>query len=272
VVSAGEDRQRCSCAAPNQLTALLKRHIIGAVALLEAAKAGDQDLIRAAHGEWYAKRDQIADFLHEANPPQQVTQGDAPNDAGQVDQTISDAIELLRGFTYGSLEPEDAVKVECRLLWLERDAKGYAPQAYEQLVASYRRAGDEEAARQVAIEKQRCRRGELAAPAKAWSLFLDGSMGYGYRGWLAGVWLLVLVALGWIAFDPAYPEHFRAAKGNAGTPDFQPLLYTLDLVLPVVNLDQRDAWIAEGPRQWEVLLTVAGWVLASVLLAVSSAC
>ena len=120
----------------------------------------------------------------------------------------------LRGFTYGSLEPEDAIKVECRLLWLERDAKGYAPQPYEQLVASYRRAGDEQAARQVAIEKQRRRRGELAAPAKAWSFFLDASVGYGYRAWKAGVWLLGLVALGWIAFACAYPEHFRAADGE----------------------------------------------------------
>ena len=174
----------------------------------------------------------------------------------------------LSGFTYGYLESSDSVPVKRRLLWLERDQKGYAPQPYEQLVASYRRAGDEQAARRVAIEKQRRRRGKLAAPAKAWSLFLDASVGYGYRAWLAGVWLLVLVALGWIAFDRAYPEHFRAAEGDPGTPDFQPLLYTLDLVLPVVNLDQRDAWIAEGPAQWGVLLTVAGWVLASVLLAV----
>jgi hypothetical protein len=93
-------------------------------------------------------------------------------------------------------------------------------------------------------------------------------VGYGYRAWLALVWLAVLVAVGCFAFDRAYPEHFRAADGDAVTPKFQSLLYTLDLVLPVVNLHQRDAWIAEGPAQLGVLLIIAGWVLASVLLAV----
>jgi hypothetical protein len=174
----------------------------------------------------------------------------------------------LRDFTYGYLESSKPVPVKRRLRWLTRDPKGYAPQPYEQLVAYYRRAGDEQGARRVAIAKQRRRRGELAAPSKAWSLFLDASVGYGYRAWLAGVWLFGLVALGWIAFDHTYPEHFRAADGPAATPDFQPLVYSLDLVLPVVNLGQSDAWIAEGPAQWGALLTVAGWVLASVLLAV----
>jgi hypothetical protein len=174
----------------------------------------------------------------------------------------------LRGLTYGHLEPSLAVDVKRRLDWLKRDPQGYAPQPYEQLVACYRRAGDEEAARRVAIEKQRRRRESAAPPAKAWSFFLDATVGYGYRAWLAGVWLLLLVILGWIAFGRAYPEHFRAAEEDSQVVAFQPLLYTLDLVLPVVDLEQSNAWIAEGPARWGILLTVAGWVLATVLLAV----
>src|SRR5262245_28468831 len=50
-------------AAGNQLTALLKQHIAGAVALLEAAKAGDQSLIEQRSAEWYANGNEIADFL-----------------------------------------------------------------------------------------------------------------------------------------------------------------------------------------------------------------
>lgn len=176
----------------------------------------------------------------------------------------------LRGLVYGHLESREPVKVERRLLWLQRDPAGYAPQPYEQLIASYRRAGDNQAARRAAIEKQRQRRGKLALrPAKFWSFFLDWTVGYGYRSWLAAVWLGALVILGCMAFDRSYPEHFRAAtEGAAGTTDFQPLLYSLDVVLPVVNLGQQDAWIAEGPAQWWVLLTVAGWILATVVLAV----
>jgi hypothetical protein len=67
-------------AAGNQLTALLKEHIVGAVALVTAAKAGDQNLIGQRSDEWYANGNEIADFLHEA--AQLVTEGDAPDDEG----------------------------------------------------------------------------------------------------------------------------------------------------------------------------------------------
>ena len=55
-------------AAGNRLTTLFKEHITGAVALLQAAKAGDQDLIERRTAEWHANGNQIADLLHEANP------------------------------------------------------------------------------------------------------------------------------------------------------------------------------------------------------------
>ena len=170
----------------------------------------------------------------------------------------------IRGFRYDHLESSPKIPVKERLAWLRLDPAGYAPQPYEQLVALYRRTGNEHDARRVAIEKQRRRRDELSPPAKAWSLFLGATVGHGYRPWLAAVWLLVLVGAGWVAFDSAYPKYFTAAPEYGGTPHFQPLLYTLDLVLPVINLHQRDAWIAQGPAQWGVLLTIAGWVLATV--------
>src|SRR5215207_5362351 len=55
-------------AAGDQLTALLHDHITGASDLLMAAKAGDQDKIKAASDKWYANGDQIATFLSTANP------------------------------------------------------------------------------------------------------------------------------------------------------------------------------------------------------------
>ena len=188
----------------------------------------------------------------------------------------------LRGFTYDRLEALPEVPVKGRLAWLERDPSGYAPQPYEQLVAVYRRTGQEEDARRVAIEKQRRRRREfalrrrrrslsakeraLAALSELWSVFLGATVGPGYRAWLAGVWLLVLFVVGSVVFDLAYPEHFKPAKRVGEIPAFQPL-YTLDLILPVINLRQRDAWIAQGPAQWGALLSVAGWVLATAAVA-----
>ena len=55
-------------AAGQQLTALLQEHILGAADLLAAAKAGDQAAVERHSLAWYRNGNQIADFLHEANP------------------------------------------------------------------------------------------------------------------------------------------------------------------------------------------------------------
>jgi hypothetical protein len=55
-------------AAGNQLTALLREHILVAADLLGAAKAGDQDEVDEQSALWYRNGRQIAGFLHKANP------------------------------------------------------------------------------------------------------------------------------------------------------------------------------------------------------------
>jgi hypothetical protein len=84
-------------AAGNQLTALLKEHIAGAVALLQAAKAGDQDLIEQRTAEWYENGNQIADFLHEANPRNWPRTAMRRMMRRHLDQTISEAVNRLQG-------------------------------------------------------------------------------------------------------------------------------------------------------------------------------
>jgi hypothetical protein len=49
--------------AGEQLTALMKEHITGAVELLKAAKAGDDRKFGQAKGAWYRNGDEIARFL-----------------------------------------------------------------------------------------------------------------------------------------------------------------------------------------------------------------
>ena len=55
-------------AAGTQLTRLLKAHILGAVKVLEAAKAGDSNRLAQAEAAWSVNGRQIADFLHAADP------------------------------------------------------------------------------------------------------------------------------------------------------------------------------------------------------------
>jgi hypothetical protein len=84
-------------AAGNQLTALLKEHIVGAVALLQAAKAGDQALVKQRSAEWYANGNQIANFLHDANPRNWSKTEMRRMMKLHLDQTLSEAVHRLGG-------------------------------------------------------------------------------------------------------------------------------------------------------------------------------
>ncbi|WP_409294949.1 glycosyltransferase [Peribacillus sp. SCS-26] len=54
--------------AGNQLTGLLKEHIVIAGRIVEAAKSGNDVLVNHLNKEWYRNADQIAAFLSSANP------------------------------------------------------------------------------------------------------------------------------------------------------------------------------------------------------------
>ena len=84
-------------AAGNRLTALLKQHILGAVALLEAAKGGDPALIAQRKAEWYANGRQIADFLHGANPRHWPRHELRAMMRTHLDQTLQEAVDRLGG-------------------------------------------------------------------------------------------------------------------------------------------------------------------------------
>jgi len=55
-------------AAGNQLTGLLRRHILIAVDILADVKGGDQHALNGDLERWYANANQISAFLHKANP------------------------------------------------------------------------------------------------------------------------------------------------------------------------------------------------------------
>jgi hypothetical protein len=84
-------------AAGNRLTALLKEHILGAVALLQAAKAGDPAPIKQRSDEWYANGKQIADFLHKANPRHWPRSDLREMMKTHLDQTLEEATHRLQG-------------------------------------------------------------------------------------------------------------------------------------------------------------------------------
>jgi hypothetical protein len=173
----------------------------------------------------------------------------------------------LRGFTYESLGLRgDSADVRTRLRWLDRDPGGYVPQLYDQLATAYRRVGDEQAVRKVAVAKQ-WRRRTVQGPAGKlvnWLLYL--TVGYGYRTWLAAVWLAGLLALGTWVFTDAHPHELTRADPHG--PGFNALGYTLDTLLPIMDLGQQKAWQAHGTAMyWTWAFIAAGWVLTTAVVA-----
>ncbi|MFE9098904.1 oxidoreductase [Streptomyces sp. NPDC007264] len=169
----------------------------------------------------------------------------------------------LDGFTYGSIQTTPGETSADRLLWLDR-MPAYSPQPYEQLAAWYRRVGHDDDARRVLLKKQRRRRRSQRLLGKLWGYLLDGTVGYGYRPWIAGLWLIALTAISSILFNAGHPIRNKPGEG----PPFQALIYTLDLLIPIGDLGQRGVWYFTGSLKWlAYALTAAGWILTSAVVA-----
>ncbi|GGZ87673.1 membrane-associated oxidoreductase [Streptomyces subrutilus] len=168
----------------------------------------------------------------------------------------------IDGLTYRALAPH--LPAAQRLPALEREESGYVPYAYEQLAASYRTAGDEAAARTVQLAKLRRHRRTLPRHARAWGLLQDVTVGYGFRPLRAAGWLLALLVTGAVAFALHAPRPLKPGEA----PDFNPLFYTLDLLVPIIGFGQESAYAPGGWYQWlSYLLIVTGWILATTTAA-----
>jgi hypothetical protein len=65
-------------------------------------------------------------------------------------------------------------------------------------------------------------------------------------------------------FAARQPAPLRPGDGRA----FNPFAYTFDLLLPIINLRQEDAFNPTGTGQAVAyILIIAGWVLATAVIA-----
>jgi hypothetical protein len=162
---------------------------------------------------------------------------------------------------------------------------GYADEADEILMAQRRRA------HQIGQSSERWPRRVMSA---AYAL-----VGYGYRP-LRVLWMLAIL-LGLVAGSLALPDghlSLRASNGNAQVYStsgplppvqpaladrglcgdgqvrcFNPVLYAVDTVVPLISLDQRSTWYpdphapyGEFMMWWLAIATLLGWVLSSILV------
>ena len=168
----------------------------------------------------------------------------------------------LSGLSYDGLEP--SLPAAARVQWLHRDMDGYVPQNYETLAAMYRGLGDDAAARVVLLAKERQRREQLPWYGQAWSWVQEITVGYGYRPLRAATWLMAFLALGTLVFGLHHPPPF---PGTAH-PAFNPLIYSVDLLVPLVDLGLRNAYDPQGPQRWLAYLLIAvGWIFVTTIAA-----
>jgi hypothetical protein len=168
----------------------------------------------------------------------------------------------LNGLIYQTLRGEPESK---RLDWVARDPQGFRPQPYEQLATWLRQIGRDDLARRCQLAKQRARRRHLGPFSRTWGVLLDWTVGYGYRPWISGLWLALLLALGTAVFSLHHPHTLRQPGER---PHFHAFVYTLDLMLPLETFGQRSAWDPAGWTEWLAWgLTGTGWFLATALIA-----
>jgi hypothetical protein len=84
-------------AAGDQVTALLRDHILTAAELIAAAKAGDADAVDAASTAWYANAHDIAVALHDLNPDHWTLADLDAMMKEHLDLTLEEAVARLQG-------------------------------------------------------------------------------------------------------------------------------------------------------------------------------
>lgn len=208
---------------------------------------------------------------------------------------------ILDGFQYDRLTgcPTEASE---RIAWLKNQipshlGEKFKPQPWEQLVKVLREMGHPEAAKRVAMEKQRVWRRSCKHRWRKpgwWVHKLYGIFaGYGYRPWWTAGWMLaVCLACTAFYYDGRNAGLFGPTDSQIQTqaelrkvcgpiasgrtpwtssqcpmpreyPSFQPFLYSLDVILPLIDLHQEPNW---GPiRTNDAGKPIHGWWLRWVV-------
>jgi hypothetical protein len=99
-------------AAGTQLTRLLRQHILEAVPVLAAAKAGDKAKLTPALAAWYANAQRIAVFLSKANPRSWPLSMTSTMMKQHLALTTKEAVARLQGNWSGDVRAYDQVHAE----------------------------------------------------------------------------------------------------------------------------------------------------------------
>jgi hypothetical protein len=167
----------------------------------------------------------------------------------------------------------------------------YRPQPYEQVAQVFRRMGFEEEARRCQIAKRDDLResGQLGLLGRCGNWILSVTIGHGYRPRRSLVVAALFVAVGAGIFEYSFlqramsPVKLTATPTNkqqsltqrcpAAYPCFNPVIYSLDVFLPIIDLHQQSHWMPVQAETWGIfqsyywLHIFAGWTVTTLAVA-----
>ncbi|WP_146141021.1 hypothetical protein [Stenomitos frigidus] len=206
----------------------------------------------------------------------------------------------LNGLAYEVLGTKPLQNCERHLTWLRLQPKAlFSSQPYEQLAKVLRSVGEGDEAVKVLIgrENDLLQRGNLHWFSKGWKRFLGYTIAYGYHPEWALIWGLVVVVAGSFLFNVGYQHGLISATDKdckpptlqqvdqacPNHPKFNPIIYSLDVFLPIVDLRLKTYWLPNATKgvenpffhiKWGALLRyyfwlhiISGWVLTTLWVA-----
>jgi hypothetical protein len=206
---------------------------------------------------------------------------------------------VLDDFAYSRFGDGAPVDAAFRLAWLERQPPAHLDEDFRmhpwrRLIDVLQRMGHGRGASEVALRRERWLRaigrvggslpGPLRVVARGAHAAFGALAGYGWRpqrlaGWAVVVWLAGALVF-WFAADEGAIVATQPTAAAQRTVPFSPLAYSLDLLVPLVDLQQGQAWTplvrpaatrmvdwADGARLLGWFERLFGWAALAILFA-----
>ena len=197
---------------------------------------------------------------------------------------------FLDGLIYDYIYEESPEDTKMRIDWLHRqDDKQFRPQPYEQLATVLHKSGHEGDAKKILIQKNkdRAKLTRMSVLEKCWHRLLGVLIGYGYRPWRTLWWILAFIILGAGLFGIGFKKGLVVPiKVSGHTSEFNPLAYSFDAFVPLVDLHQESCWLPDATLEFQYSISkdfavtirgshlriylwihiVAGWILITLLI------
>jgi hypothetical protein len=227
--------------------------------------------------------------------------------------TIDDSINVwksleninLHGCIYESIAFNSPYKCTERIIWLEKQpqSNGFLPQPYRQLAKVLDDMGYESEAKDVriAMNDRLSKDKNIGRNRRHWLYFTGFLFGYGYKPFKVWRLALIIVIIGILFYGIGFNKNLmHQVDGNATIdrvydikqPRFSPVFYSLDVFLPVINLNQAENWkptpsidkIKATPQRkrpwlccyisdwgfwltlWMYFQILSGWILVTLLI------